>query len=1240
MKNWIPIKQQINKYRSIIRKWFPENKNEVTKLPYKPLSPTDNAKDCEVYFDALSWALSNKKQIKNIAISGPYGSGKSSILQTFIKKEEQQSLKSMKWFSKKNHFLNISLATFEVPIAEDRENDSGIGGENGNKTNGNKNKSSNSDIQRLIELSLLQQLFYRETNSKTPDSRLKRIHRQKSWKLLIQTIVTMFFALSIIILFQPKELDIFFNFESDIFSSPIAKYIALITFIVVVFLIIYKSSRSIIGLSIKKLNLQGAEIEIDKSISKSILNNHIDEIIYFFEATNYNVVIIEDLDRFGDSEVFTKLREINLLINNSKKINRDIVFIYAIKDDMFQDKDRAKFFDFMLPVIPIVNFSNSGDRLKKMLEGSSTKIDNDLIDDLSLFIDDMRLLYNIMNEFHVYATKVSNQLDMNKLLAIIVYKNLFPKDFADLSENKGELFNTINNKNKYIQEAVSDINRQIELIKERIKKLEDNIITNIKDLRTLYISTAIEPITNKFMGFKVGDNGINLLDFADDKYFEIIKSGEIEYYYYEQTYRRKMSTSYSFNFSNIEKKVHPTQTYAQRELIVLDRTRINQLKKEIEKFNIIKNDIRKSKLKDLLSESKIQVDCGDNKKKELIDILLRNGYINENYLDYISIFHEGALSKTDYQFLINVKRELAPQFDYVLHKKEELLKRINIFTFEKECILNFDIVDTLLEGNYTNEIDILFKQLSNEHKIAVRFIDEYIDRAKSQDVFIIQLCSYWQNIWRYIISESSFTDERKERYFLLILKYAKIEDLEEIFDEKDSYIANYRDFFIIEMDDTKRRKLVEYLGIIFNTINPDSPKEDLLFLMNNSYYEINIETLKAVIPEEKFNLEEFNTKNYSYLRNSGLNSIVDYVEENINSYVEEILIGIEDNTKEDVESYTLLLNNSDLHLELKEKLVQKIDTIINDITTIDGIDESHILFMYSKVVPTWENVNSLFQKDGNILSDAVISFLDEESNAIELSKSRMTSEPNVDGVKIYLKLCNAIIHGKNISDISYGLLLRSIPWCYNSFDASLISHDRMKVLIEKNKVNTVIDGYNYLQQNYKGLNVQLIEKDHNKFIEQLDQLVVDLSDMEILLNSSKLNKEMKFQFINSVDDSIIINSNVNSRFVLDNVLLDARKYSISKSLQIQLINRKGLPVTERINLFLLIHSSLNNEEINSFLISLGFPYDEITNHKKSPKIKRDALNENFMKILIQKGIILSYSDKNDQVYHSTKNKEQ
>ena len=304
------------------------DKEETASLPYKPLSPTDNAEGCEVYFEALSWALSNKEYIKNIAISGPYGSGKSSIIQTFIRREEEKKCFLRK---SKNHFLNISLATFEPP-----KNAAFAG----TGTNGTDEKN---DIQRLIELSLLQQLFFREEYSKTPDSRLKKIKRQKTWELVLISIAFMAFFFPTFSLFFPKKFsELCVGID---LTSPILRYITLNLFLVGLFYIFYKSSRSLISLSIKKLNLKGDEIEIDKNISKSLLNHHIDEIIYFFEVTDYNVVIIEDLDRFGESEVFTKLREINLLINNSKKISRDIVFVYAIKDDMFKDKDRAKFLD-------------------------------------------------------------------------------------------------------------------------------------------------------------------------------------------------------------------------------------------------------------------------------------------------------------------------------------------------------------------------------------------------------------------------------------------------------------------------------------------------------------------------------------------------------------------------------------------------------------------------------------------------------------------------------------------------------------------------------------------------------------------------------------------------------------------------------------------------------------------------------------------------------------------------------
>lgn len=252
----------------------------------------------------------------------------------------------------------------------------------------------------------------------------------------------------------------------------------------------------------------------------------------------------------------------------------------------------------------------------------------------------------------------------------------------------------------------------------------------------------------------------------------------------------------------------------------------------------------------------------------------------------------------------------------------------------------------------------------------------------------------------------------------------------------------------------------------------------------------------------------------------------------------------------------------------------------------------------------------------------------------------MTTDKDEDGVEIYSKLCKALMHENSINDRSYKLLVSSIPWCYNSFDSNSISYERMKVLIENNKVNKVVAGYDFLRQNYKGLNIQLIEKAPDKFIEILDQLEVDTSDMEKIITSSQLNVETKFCFVNAVDEDVIIKSTYNSKFVLENVLKNSNKYSICESLQIQLINRIGLPVTDRINLFLQIHDGIDNDTIKTFLISLGNPYDEIANPKKSPKIKRNALNSVFMNILIQKGIITSYSEKTNQVYHSKRDIEQ
>ena len=110
-----------------------------------------------------------------------------------------------------------------------------------------------------------------------------------------------------------------------------------------------------------------AKLEDDKDES-SIFDKSMDELVYFFEATDYRVLFIEDLDRYDNTKIFVKLRELNTILNNYDLINRRIVFVYAIKDDMFKNEERTKFFDFIIPVIPIINSTNSGEILRKKLD--------------------------------------------------------------------------------------------------------------------------------------------------------------------------------------------------------------------------------------------------------------------------------------------------------------------------------------------------------------------------------------------------------------------------------------------------------------------------------------------------------------------------------------------------------------------------------------------------------------------------------------------------------------------------------------------------------------------------------------------------------------------------------------------------------------------------------------------------------------------------------------------------------
>ncbi|MDR0968952.1 MAG: formylglycine-generating enzyme family protein, partial [Lentimicrobiaceae bacterium] len=715
----------------------PKNRAATEQEKYFSLSPTDEAQGIEAYTKALNWALNPENKQSNIALAGAYGSGKSSILRTY---EKEKNLK----------FLYISLACFNEKKQEhnektDKKEDDGKGRheiqdkhvpkkeneqENPDKKNASNSKKpvdehttkaqkdERAEELRLIELSILQQLFYRKSNEDLPHSRFRKIDnlsKRKWYSVVVPILSTLLLIGSLFYLLHPtgiaKVLD---DFKEHWVIHTVGLAVVLLTIIVFSIHIhrLIKTGKIRhfkFSPAVKKGGIE-AQLEIDpKNTHESILNKHLDEILYFFEATDYNVVVIEDLDRFERTDIFAKLRELNFLINEYEPIKNKggVVFIYAICDHFFCDKEeRTKFFDFIIPVMPVVSASNSDEKLQEALldieptKPQEVKKKTELsaeekqqlqkaINDLSPYIDDMRTLHNIVNEYNIYyelhiqKDPVNKKgLQPEKLFAMILYKNLYPDDYEKLQHNEGVLYNAI-------------------------------------------------------------------IKFRENK----------------------------------ENKENEADTD-----ILFDTPTVRE------------------------------------EQKNLVLALLRNGYIDENYSDYV---YGGELSKNDKLFLSSIANKKSPDkgFDHPLNNKKALMEKIQVEDFTQPYILNYDLVDYLLASARTDEHswkvqrENIFSLMADKSENSIKFVNQFIARGESDIAqFLKEITLSWKDI---AFDDAIWEDNRKDLQKKGLVSKESIE----AYRNKDKKEGTEDVELTVKQGATSKKK-----GIQPKNAKPkESPKWDIMF---------------------------------------------------------------------------------------------------------------------------------------------------------------------------------------------------------------------------------------------------------------------------------------------------------------------------------------------------------------------------------------------------------------------------
>lgn len=1027
---------------------------------YQSLTPSLDADFDGNYAQALKVALADKN-IKNIAITGSYGAGKSSFLRTF---ENNNNFKCLK----------ISLANFQ-----------------------DKDKITNA----IIEKSILQQIFYKEKSSKIPYSRFSKIYNVKYLKLKAFFLAT--WIVSTLLLFK-------FDFIQNRALTEIIKNFSFIIFVIGLFWIVKYLLQLISQAKLSNIKLKDKEINLSVNDDISILNKHLDEILYFFEVTDYEVIIFEDLDRFDNGTVFTKLRELNQLINNSDDINKRVIFIYAIKDDMFDDKIRTKFFDFIIPIVPYIHSSNSYNTIIKLF--NKDDFENHFLKTLALYIDDMRFLKNIYNEYTIYAYKLGVKFNKNKLLAMIIYKNFYPSDFAKLHIKDGYIYNIFANKNNYIEEEISHINMQIDGIHKKLRDIENEKLTSIEDLRMIYLAKLASKL-NGSTAYIINGNIYSLLQLLDNEIFDIIL----------EDIRIEGKNNQGYNTGNIKFSNLDNNKYKEREKLIDSKINDSIIKLQEEQNKLVQKQetLKQYSIQEIIDNVKDHKIFDEfSASNGLIKYFLSNGYINEDYYNYISIFHEGGLTRNDRDFLLSVKDRKSLNFYFPLEKIEEIINDLSQKDFSVDAVLNYDLVEYLmLSKSCSKEFIWFLEKLADESKLSKKFVMSFMGVSKKPEIFIYYCAKYCKKLWFYNTGYS-FKYDNRESFLYVILINADITDIVNLNQNNvlKNYISDLKDIKQYIIGDRKFREVIEQFNIKFKLLERLDNNATTKYIYENNHYEISIAMIKLVINyytgNDRYVLSNLKQAHLTTLYKIKATKTLEYIEDNLRQYIENVFLKIPENIRESEEIIIMLLNHKNLLNHQKISIIKKEITQINDITKVIDKDLWIELLKGNMLVTKWDNLIYYYQHVESF-DNVLIEYLNEEDNYKLLAKQKINNEEifEVDDLK---SISKDILLSEKVSDEGYTYLIDSVKYMYKSLSFEKLSESKILSIVDKKLIFTS-NNWALLKDNFIDKHIILAEKFPDNLIKIYDELDIDSDDIEKILNSKKFTFENKLLILDKID---------------------------------------------------------------------------------------------------------------------------
>lgn len=318
------------------------------------------------------------------------------------------------------------------------------------------------------------------------------------------------------------------------------------------------------------------------------------------------------------------------------------------------------------------------------------------------------------------------------------------------------------------------------------------------------------------------------------------------------------------------------------------------------------------------------------RSNELLVFLLRRGYIDEKYANYINYFKGTSITKDDMNFILSVKNQSPLPFNYKLTKTPMVVERLQLYEFEQKAICNFDLMEELLAKNPSEKLTAFLVQLSDQSENSWKFIDEFIDRTAWPDLFIKLLADKWPGMWASVSANETLTYERQLRYLRTLLNVSDVTTIET--QNQDGCIARYfeqhEDILqqLVSCNVANVIAAINGLKICFETLQiANVPNEVLGCVFDGCRYVLSDSMIQTVVNYKNAGaLKTLKEQPYTTIITVGYEPLKRYIYEGFEPYVRNVVLEhttLSDRAEDIVDMLIRLKDEQDLQLQLIQKRI-------------------------------------------------------------------------------------------------------------------------------------------------------------------------------------------------------------------------------------------------------------------------------------------------------------------------------